>query len=193
MSRGLGDVYKRQSRYGVVDLLPPNLRLIHGPGCPVCVLPIGRLDMAIDLALSQRVILCTFGDTLRVPASEGDSLTRAKARGADIRMVYSPADALELARQNPEREVVFFAIGFETTTPPTALVIDAAARQGVRNFSVMCNHVLTPPAIRAILDGATPTRAPRPRSKALSVRRTSASSSAPSPMPALRATTASRW
>lgn len=143
------------SRYGVIDLLPPNLRLIHGPGCPVCVLPIGRLDMAIDLALSQRVILCTYGDTLRVPASEGDSLTRAKARGADIRMVYSPADALELARQHPEREVVFFAIGFETTTPPTALVIDAAARQGVRNFSVMCNHVLTPPAIRAILDGAS--------------------------------------
>jgi len=143
------------SRYGVVDLLPSNLRLIHGPGCPVCVLPIGRLDMAIELALSQRVLLCTYGDTLRVPASEGDSLTRAKARGADIRMVYSPADALELARQHPEREVVFFAIGFETTTPPTALVIDAAARQGVSNFSVMCNHVLTPPAIRAILDGAS--------------------------------------
>jgi len=143
------------ARYGVVDLLPPNLRLIHGPGCPVCVLPIGRLDMAIDLALSQRVILCTYGDTLRVPASEQLSLLKAKARGADIRMVYSAADALQLAQQQPDQEVVFFAIGFETTTPPTASVIDAAARQGVANFSVLCNHVLTPPAIRAILDGAS--------------------------------------
>jgi len=143
------------SRYGVLELLPENVRMIHGPGCPVCVLPIGRLDMAIDLALHQRVILCTYGDTLRVPASEQLSLLKAKARGADIRMVYSAADALQLAQQNPEREVVFFAIGFETTTPPTALVIDAAARQGVANFSVLCNHVLTPPAIRAILDGAS--------------------------------------
>ncbi|BAO84324.1 MAG: hydrogenase formation protein HypD [Betaproteobacteria bacterium] len=142
------------SRYGVLDLLPPNLRMIHGPGCPVCVLPIGRLDMAIDLALRQPITLCTYGDTLRVPASEGASLLKAKARGADIRMVYSAADALELARQQPEREVVFFAIGFETTTPPTALVLDQAERTGLRNFSVMCNHVLTPPAIRAILDGA---------------------------------------
>ena len=143
------------SRYGVLELLPENVRMIHGPGCPVCVLPIGRLDMAIDLALHQRVILCTYGDTLRVPASEQLSLLKAKARGADIRMVYSAADALQLAQQHPDREVVFFAIGFETTTPPTALVIDAAARQGVANFSVLCNHVLTPPAIRAILDGAS--------------------------------------
>jgi len=142
------------SRYGVLELLPPQLRMIHGPGCPVCVLPIGRVDQAIDLALTQDVILCTYGDTLRVPASGGLSLTKAKARGADIRMVYSAADALQLARDQPGRQVVFFAIGFETTTPPTALVIREAAATGVTNFSVLCCHVLTPPAIRAILDGA---------------------------------------
>ena len=157
------------SRYGVLELLPPNVRMIHGPGCPVCVLPIGRVDLASELALKHDVILCTYGDTMRVPASavttagapqatrgssEPLSLTKAKARGGDIRMVYSAADALQLARDNPERQVVFFAIGFETTTPPTALVIRDAAREGLKNFSVMCNHVLTPPAIRAILDGA---------------------------------------
>lgn len=142
------------SRYGVLELLPANLRMIHGPGCPVCVLPIGRVDMAIELALQHRVILCTYGDTMRVPASDQLSLTRAKARGADIRMVYSAADALALAVAHPQQQVVFFAIGFETTTPPTALVILEAARRGIQNFSVMCNHVLTPPAIRAILDGA---------------------------------------
>lgn len=142
------------SRYGVLELLPPNVRMIHGPGCPVCVLPIGRVDLAIELALQHDVILCTYGDTMRVPASDSLSLTKAKARGGDIRMVYSAADALQLARANPERQVVFFAIGFETTTPPTALVIRDAAREGLSNFSVMCSHVLTPPAIRAILDGA---------------------------------------
>lgn len=142
------------SRYGVLELLPPNVRMIHGPGCPVCVLPIGRVDLAIELALQHDVILCTYGDTMRVPASDSLSLTKAKARGGDIRMVYSAADALQLARANPERQVVFFAIGFETTTPPTALVIRDAAREGLTNFSVMCSHVLTPPAIRAILDGA---------------------------------------
>ena len=142
------------SRYGVLELLPPNVRMIHGPGCPVCVLPIGRVDLAIQLALQHDVILCTYGDTLRVPASDNLSLTKAKARGGDIRMVYSAADALQLARDHPERQVVFFAIGFETTTPPTALVIRDAAREGLKNFSVMCCHVLTPPAIRAILDGA---------------------------------------
>jgi hydrogenase expression/formation protein HypD len=138
----------------VLELLPPNVRMIHGPGCPVCVLPIGRVDLAIELALQHDVILCTYGDTMRVPASDSLSLTKAKARGGDIRMVYSAADALQLARANPERQVVFFAIGFETTTPPTALVIRDAAREGLTNFSVMCSHVLTPPAIRAILDGA---------------------------------------
>ncbi len=140
------------SRYGVSDLLPANVRMIHGPGCPVCVLPIGRIDLAIRLALEQRVILCSYGDTMRVPASDGLSLLRAKARGADIRMIYSPQDALKIAEANPHREVVFFAVGFETTTPPTALVIRDAARRGLDNFSVLCCHVLTPPAIAHILD-----------------------------------------
>jgi hydrogenase expression/formation protein HypD len=140
------------SRYGVTDLLPAAVHMVHGPGCPVCVLPIGRVDLAIRLALEQRVILCTYGDCLRVPASDGLSLLKAKARGGDVRMVYSPADALKVARENPQREVVFFAIGFETTTPPTALVIKEAARAGLDNFSVVCNHVLTPAAITNILE-----------------------------------------
>lgn len=140
------------SRYGLSDLLPPNVRMVHGPGCPVCVLPIGRIDMAIDLALHQGVILCTYGDTLRVPASEGLSLMKAKARGGDIRMVYSTLDALQIARDNPGREVVFFAIGFETTTPPTALAILQAHQEHLRNFSVLCCHVLTPAAISQILE-----------------------------------------
>ena len=140
------------SRYGVADLLPANVRMIHGPGCPVCVLPIGRIDMAIGLALERGVTVLTYGDCLRVPASGGLSMLKAKARGADIRMVYSAADALALAQREPAREVVFFAIGFETTTPPTALVLREAKRLGLNNFSVMCNHVLTPPAIRCILD-----------------------------------------
>ena len=140
------------SRYGVGDLLPPAVRMIHGPGCPVCVLPIGRVDLAIRLALDRGVILCTYGDCLRVPASNNLSLLKAKAHGGDVRMVYSPADALKIAAQNPSREVVFFAIGFETTTPPTALVIKDAARQGLGNFSVLCNHVLTPAAITNILE-----------------------------------------
>lgn len=140
------------ARYGVVDLLPPNVRMIHGPGCPVCVLPIGRVDMALRLALDAGVMLCTYGDVMRVPASDGLSLMRAKARGADIRMVYSPLDALKLAVDNPRREVVFLAIGFETTTPPTALAIQQAAREGLKNFSVLCCHVLTPAAITHILE-----------------------------------------
>ena len=140
------------SRYGLSDLLPDNIRLIHGPGCPVCVLPIGRIDNAIDLALNQKVILATYGDCLRVPASGGLSLLKAKARGADVRMVYSSADALKLAQDDPEREVVFFAIGFETTTPPTAVVIRQAAALGLENFSVLCCHVLTPSAISNILE-----------------------------------------
>ncbi|MBK7356462.1 hydrogenase formation protein HypD [Propionivibrio sp.] len=144
------------SRYGLSDLLPESLRLVHGPGCPVCVLPIGRVDMAIKLALDQQVILCTYGDTLRVPASDGLSLMKAKAgvgaRSGDIRMVYSTLDALQIARDNPEREVVFFAIGFETTTPPTALAIQQAQREQLSNFSVLCCHVLTPAAISTILE-----------------------------------------
>ncbi|MDP3289431.1 MAG: hydrogenase formation protein HypD [Methyloversatilis sp.] len=140
------------SRYGVRELLPPNVRMIHGPGCPVCVLPIGRVDMAIKLALERGVIVCTYGDTMRVPASDNLSLTKAKARGGDIRMVYSATDALTVARDNPGREVVFFAIGFETTTPPTALAILRAQREGLANFSVLCCHVLTPSAITHILE-----------------------------------------
>ena len=140
------------SRYGVADLLPAPVRMIHGPGCPVCVLPIGRVDLAIGLALEHKVILCTYGDCLRVPASNGLSLLKAKARGGDVRMVYSPADSIKIAQDNPGREVVFFAIGFETTTPPTALVIQQAAQLGLRNFSVVCNHVLTPAAITHILE-----------------------------------------
>ena len=142
------------SRYGLTDLLPANVRMVHGPGCPVCVLPIGRVDMAIDLALSRGVILCTYGDTLRVPASNHLSLLKAKSHGGDIRMVYSTADALQLARDNLQREVVFFAIGFETTTPPTAVAILQAKAEGLDNFSVLCCHVLTPAAIIAILESA---------------------------------------
>ncbi|HET9044429.1 MAG TPA: hydrogenase formation protein HypD [Burkholderiales bacterium] len=140
------------SRYGVTDLLPASVEMVHGPGCPVCVLPIGRIDNAIALALEHGAILCTYADTMRVPASERSSLTKAKAAGADIRMVYSAADALRIARENPAREVVFFAIGFETTTPPTAIAILEAERAGLANFSVFCNHVLTPAAIANILE-----------------------------------------
>ena len=140
------------SRYGVSELLPDNVRMIHGPGCPVCVLPIGRIDHALTLALERNVIVCTYGDTMRVPASGGVSLTKAKARGGDIRMVYSAADAMRIAIENPDREVVFFAIGFETTTPPTALVIRDAHARGLDNFSVLCCHVLTPSAITHILE-----------------------------------------
>ena len=140
------------SRYGVCDLLPGNVRMIHGPGCPVCVLPIGRVDQAIGLALEEGVTLCTYGDCLRVPASDGLSLLQARARGGDIRMVYSSADAVALAQRDAQRQVVFFAIGFETTTPPTAAAIKQAAALGLRNFSVLCCHVLTPSAIASILE-----------------------------------------
>ncbi|HLP97434.1 MAG TPA: hydrogenase formation protein HypD [Sideroxyarcus sp.] len=140
------------SRYGVTDLLPPNVRMIHGPGCPVCVLPIGRVDMAIQLALEHGATLCTYADTVRIPASNSLSLLKAKARGADIRMVYSAADALAHAQQHPDKQVVFFAIGFETTTPPTAVLIKQAKALGLKNFSVLCCHVLTPSAISNILE-----------------------------------------
>ncbi|MCF8706971.1 hydrogenase formation protein HypD [Rhizorhapis sp. SPR117] len=140
------------ARYGIEDLLPDNVRLIHGPGCPVCVLPIGRIDAAIRLAERAEVTLCSYGDLMRVPGSRGTSLLRAKAAGADIRMVYSTLDALRIAEAEPDREVVFFAIGFETTTPPTALAIRLAADRKLKNFTVFCNHVLTPSAIQNILD-----------------------------------------
>jgi len=139
------------SRYGITDLLPANVNMIHGPGCPVCVLPIGRIDSAIELATQHPVTLCTYADTLRVPGSNHLSLMKAKARGADVRMVYSVADALRLAQENPSRDTVFFAIGFETTTPSTALAIRAAEGLQLANFSVFCNHVLTPPAMAEIL------------------------------------------
>jgi hydrogenase expression/formation protein HypD len=138
-------------KHGVEDLLPDEIELVHGPGCPVCVIPMGRQDDAIAIAERPEVIFTTFGDMMRVPATSG-SLLDAKARGADVRMVYSPLDALKIARENPEREVVFFAIGFETTTPSTALTLKRAQAEGVTNFSLFCNHVTIIPAIRAILD-----------------------------------------
>ncbi len=138
-------------RYGLHDVLPETIELVHGPGCPVCVLPMGRVDDAIALAHHDGVILTTFGDMMRVPGSQG-SLIDAQANGADIRMVYSPLDALKLAQQNPDRKVVFFAIGFETTAPATAVTVLKAKELGVRNFFIFCNHVLVVPAIRALLD-----------------------------------------
>jgi hydrogenase expression/formation protein HypD len=140
------------SRYGIEDLLPANVRMVHGPGCPVCVLPMGRIDDAIALATRPEVTLCTYADLMRVPASGGASLLKARAAGADVRMIYSTLDALAIATAEPAREVVFFAIGFETTTPATALAIRQAQRLGLSNFTVFCNHVLTPPAMRAILE-----------------------------------------
>jgi len=138
-------------RYGVQDLMPENVKFVHGPGCPVCVLPIPRIDNAIELAERHEAIVCTYGDMMRVPASKKKSLIKSKAAGADIRMVYSNQDALKIARENPDRQVVFFAIGFETTTPPTAVAIKQALAEGLKNFSVFCNHVLTPAAIQHIL------------------------------------------
>lgn len=141
------------ARYGLEDLLPSNVRMIHGPGCPVCVLPMGRIDNAVDLAVRQGVILCTYADMMRVPGSRKTSLIKARSQGADVRMVYAPSEALAIARDNPEREVVFFAIGFETTTPATALLATDILREGLTNISIFCNHVLTPSAMRGILDG----------------------------------------
>lgn len=140
------------SRYGLEDMLPKNVRMIHGPGCPVCVLPAGRIDMAIRLAERPDVILCIYGDLMRVPGSQGASLLKAKARGADVRMVYSTIDAIRVAEEIPGRAVVFFAIGFETTTPPTAVMIRLAEKKQLKNVSVFCNHVLTPPAMQNILE-----------------------------------------
>ncbi len=138
-------------KHGVEDLLPPEIELVHGPGCPVCVIPMGRQDDAIAIAKRPEVIFTTFGDMMRVPASNG-SLLDAKASGADVRMVYSPLDALRIARENPDREVVFFAIGFETTTPSTAVTLLRARAEGITNFSLFANHVTIIPAIRSILD-----------------------------------------
>jgi len=140
------------SRYGVEDLLPSNIHLVHGPGCPVCVLAIPRLDAAIELAAQPNVTLVSYGDMLRVPGSRRRNLLKARAQGCDVRMVYSALEALGIAESHPDRQVVFFAIGFETTTPATAHLVLEAHRRGVSNLSVYCNHVLTPAAIQSILD-----------------------------------------
>ena len=138
-------------KYGIDDLLPAEVELVHGPGCPVCVIPMGRVDDGIALAHEPGVIFTCFGDMLRVPGSS-QTLLDAKAEGADVRIVYSPLDALRIAKQNPEREVVFFAIGFETTAPSTALTLRRAKAESVRNFSVMCSHVTIVPPLRALLE-----------------------------------------
>lgn len=138
-------------RFGLKDVLPSNVELIHGPGCPVCVLPMGRIDDGLSLAMRPDFVFSAFGDMMRVPGTHGSPLEH-KARGMDVRIVYSPADALKLARNNPEKHVMFFAIGFETTAPSTALTLKRAKSEGIRNFSVFCNHVTIIPAIRAILD-----------------------------------------
>jgi hydrogenase expression/formation protein HypD len=138
-------------KYAIDDLLPDNVELVHGPGCPVCVIPMGRVDDGIALAREDGVILTCFGDMMRVPGSDGTFID-AKAAGADIRMVYSPLDALRIAKQNPDRNVVFFAIGFETTAPSTALTLRRAKAEGVGNFSCMCSHVTIVPPLRALLE-----------------------------------------
>lgn len=137
-------------RFGLDELLPSNVTLVHGPGCPVCVTPIDLIDKAIALALQQNVIMCSFGDMLRVPGSEKDLFT-ARAEGGDVRVVYSPLDALQLAQRHPEKQIVFFAVGFETTAPTTAMTVWQAKQKGLRNFSLLVAHVRVPPAIEAIL------------------------------------------
>ncbi len=139
------------SRYDLEGLLPANVTLIHGPGCPVCILPVGRVDQAVALSLSHEVILCCYGDVMRVPGSDDTSLIKARSHGADVRIVYSSTDALALAQSMPDRQVVFLAIGFETTAPATAAVVLRAEALGLTNFSVLCYHVLTPPALDALL------------------------------------------
>lgn len=137
-------------RFGLDELLPDLITLVHGPGCPVCVTSAGLIDQAVELALSHKVILCSFGDMLRVPGNSIDLLT-AKARGGDVRIVYSPLDAVAIARENPEKQVVFFAVGFETTAPANAMSVLRADHEGLGNFSILTSHVLVPPAMRAIL------------------------------------------
>ena len=138
-------------RYGIETMLPDEIELVHGPGCPVCVLPMGRVDDCVRLAQIPGLILTTFGDAMRVPGSE-KSLLQAKSEGADIRMVYSPLDALRIARENPDKEVVFFALGFETTMPSTAMTVLRAEAEGITNFSLFCNHITIPATMKAILD-----------------------------------------
>ena len=141
-------------RHGIDQLLPDQIEMIHGPGCPVCVTPLGIIDRALAIAASPGVIFCSFGDMLRVPGSSQD-LFRIKSAGGDVRVVYSPLDALKLARENPERQVVFFGIGFETTAPANAMTVYQAKRLGIGNFSLLVSHVLVPPAISAIMESPT--------------------------------------
>ncbi len=138
-------------RYGLQNMLPREVEFVHGPGCPVCVLPMGRVDDCVALAELPHVIFTTFGDAMRVPGSK-KSLLQAKAEGADVRMVYSPLDALKLAKENPDKEVIFFGLGFETTMPSTALTVLQAKKDGIKNFSLFCNHITIIPTIKAILD-----------------------------------------
>jgi len=138
-------------RYGLQNMLPREVEFVHGPGCPVCVLPMGRVDDCVALAELPHVIFTTFGDAMRVPGSK-KSLLQAKAEGADVRMVYSPLDSLKLAKENPDKEVIFFGLGFETTMPSTALTVLQAKQDGIKNFSLFCNHITIIPTIKAILD-----------------------------------------
>lgn len=135
---------------GLLNMLPSNIQMIHGPGCPVCVTPVNLIDKAVYLAFERGVILCSFGDMIRVPGS-GMSLLEAKSKGADVRILYSPLEAVKIARENPEREVVFFAVGFETTAPANALSVLHAHREGLKNYSILTSHVLVPPAMEAIM------------------------------------------
>lgn len=139
---------------GIIGLLPENITMVHGPGCPVCVTPLHLIDKAVYLAMERNVILCSYGDMIRVPGSK-NSLLEAKANGADVRILYSPLEAVTLAKQNPEKEVVFFAVGFETTAPANALSVLHAKREGIKNYSILTSHVLVPPAIEAIVNDQT--------------------------------------
>ncbi|WP_295676678.1 hydrogenase formation protein HypD [uncultured Mucilaginibacter sp.] len=135
---------------GILNMLPPNIQMVHGPGCPVCVTPVNLIDKAVHLAVEHKVILCSYGDMIRVPGS-GMSLLEAKSKGADVRILYSPLEAVNIAKENPDREVVFFAVGFETTAPANALSVIQAYQSGVKNYSILTSHVLVPPAIEAIM------------------------------------------
>ncbi|WP_369049086.1 hydrogenase formation protein HypD [Tenacibaculum sp. UWU-22] len=136
---------------GIINMLPDDITMIHGPGCPVCVTPLNLIDKAIYLALHENVILCSFGDMLRVPGSK-ISLLQAKAEGADVRILYSPLEAVKIAEDNPDKQVVFFAVGFETTAPANALSVIHAHRKGLKNYAILASHVLVPPAIKAVID-----------------------------------------
>jgi hydrogenase expression/formation protein HypD len=135
---------------GLLNMLPSNIQMIHGPGCPVCVTPVSLIDKAVYLAMEKNVILCSYGDMIRVPGSKR-SLIEAKAKGADVRILYSPLDAVKIAKENPEREIVFFAVGFETTAPANALSVIHAHREGLKNYSILTSHVLVPPAMDAVM------------------------------------------